>query len=52
LAHFRKSNKCFVCATPTGGVFKPAREIIDKKNKEAKELEEEAAAPPDASIVQ
>eukprot|EP00037_Helgoeca_nana_P002010 m.31192 g.31192 ORF g.31192 m.31192 type:complete len:375 (-) comp12296_c0_seq1:2887-4011(-) len=34
LEHFRKSNKCFVCATPTGGVFKPAKEILKKKKEE------------------
>eukprot|EP00038_Savillea_parva_P011049 m.194731 g.194731 ORF g.194731 m.194731 type:complete len:344 (-) comp19273_c0_seq1:194-1225(-) len=30
LEQFRKTNKCFVCAKPTGGVFKPAKDIVKK----------------------
>jgi len=47
LAQFRKTIKCFVCATPTGGVFKPAKEIL-KKKKEDSEGGATAAAAADA----
>lgn len=32
LSHFKKSMKCYVCGTQTGGVFNPAKNIIQRLN--------------------
>jgi len=41
LEHYRKSQRCYVCAKQTGGVFNPAKELIAKlvtlKNAEGEE---------------
>ncbi|KAK3781021.1 hypothetical protein RRG08_046325 [Elysia crispata] len=39
LAHYRKSKRCFVCGEPTGGIFNPAKELIAKLEKMAKQSE-------------
>ena len=38
LAHHRKSKKCYVCGVKTGGLFKPAKELI-KRLKDRKDAE-------------
>lgn len=40
LQQFKKSSKCFVCGAPTGGQFRPAKEILQKKEKEHEDDED------------
>ncbi|KAJ3107162.1 hypothetical protein HDU96_007976 [Phlyctochytrium bullatum] len=44
IANHAKSSKCFVCATPTGGSFNAARDLLKKIADKKKSLEERAKA--------
>lgn len=50
LKHYKKSSKCFVCGTQTNGVFKPAKDILQKLDQKKKEqLEKKSSLDSDAS---
>lgn len=45
LQNFKKSSRCFICATQTGGVFNPAKELIARMRREGEDGENDEGGP-------